>query len=510
MVKSDRLPARLIRGGRAFIYYREFAKRLDVGHTTVARWALDVPCPWIGRKIVADWYEHEPARRPRARAKPRKRQQSRGSLYLLESDEPLIRKAIKHAGSTSGGGAVPGAAEWPTFQAAARRLGLATPAALTKILSTKFPCLGNRPPRTDLANRMSDTGAIRQCCVVHFAELKRAYNSIPVFGQIRSPAPPMLTYAEAEHYHSLARHQIVRAGLEPGFELMKTDGGRLRDIPVFANTDLARVAKDLAARFVGKTRRGEAANLFAGDKAWLWQQLKDGPRLAAAMKTAAIAARIPDYRLRAARRALRVHCPKVPRAAYGERGYWWLPGDDAKVPAPKLIIPRPKLDAAMAFARPLVAAGQPMAAVIRAGVGKGHKAATMWLAVRRLEREPKGKGEPIHSDRQANAVPAPSSTADSQPHPQRPQFIPTRFQARILDALNGRFRTRRELQVDLHLGADTKHLYYEGGNKGNGKGLDGLTAAGLVRNDRGQGRGYFFVDSPPPEIARFLSKKPPI
>jgi hypothetical protein len=90
------------------------------------------------------------------------------------------------------------------------------------------------------------------------------------------------------------------------------------------------------------------------------------------------------------------------------------------------------------------------------------------------------------------------------------QFVPTRFQLRVLAELKERFLTKEGLLKALKLQRDSKYLFYEGGKKGNGKGLDGLKAADLVRNDPGQGRGYYSVEHPPPEIADFLSKKPPI
>ncbi|HEX4591721.1 MAG TPA: hypothetical protein VH120_17420, partial [Gemmataceae bacterium] len=83
-------------------------------------------------------------------------------------------------------------------------------------------------------------------------------------------------------------------------------------------------------------------------------------------------------------------------------------------------------------------------------------------------------------------------------------FIPTRFQLGILKVLSKRFLTKEKLMTALGIGSDSKHLYYEGGKKGNGKGLDGLLTSGLVRNDRGQGRGFYSVESAPPEIADFV------
>jgi hypothetical protein len=81
-------------------------------------------------------------------------------------------------------------------------------------------------------------------------------------------------------------------------------------------------------------------------------------------------------------------------------------------------------------------------------------------------------------------------------------FVPTRFQLSILDSLRGKFLTADQLTTALH--CDRSRLYYDGKKK---RGLKELSDEGMVFNDRGQGRGYYWPRFPPPEIAAFLGKK---
>ena len=67
-------------------------------------------------------------------------------------------------------------------------------------------------------------------------------------------------------------------------------------------------------------------------------------------------------------------------------------------------------------------------------------------------------------------------------------FITSDLQKRILNALDGRSLTAQKLADEI--GIDTSRLYESGGIKD-------LMQLGYVKNARGKGRGYSYVDSPP-------------
>jgi hypothetical protein len=75
-------------------------------------------------------------------------------------------------------------------------------------------------------------------------------------------------------------------------------------------------------------------------------------------------------------------------------------------------------------------------------------------------------------------------------------FVPSRFEERILEALEGNALTASKLQDALI--TDRKRLYRDG--------LNELKAEGLVRKWRG-GRGYYRPDAPPPGLSQWLEKK---
>jgi hypothetical protein len=77
----------------------------------------------------------------------------------------------------------------------------------------------------------------------------------------------------------------------------------------------------------------------------------------------------------------------------------------------------------------------------------------------------------------------------------QPPFVPSWFQRRVLDALNGKVMTADKLQSHLH--CDRRNLYRDG--------LDPLKKAGLLLNDRRVG-GYYRPDTPPQEFAEFFEK----
>jgi hypothetical protein len=109
-----------------------------------------------------------------------------------------------------------------------------------------------------------------------------------------------------------------------------------------------------------------------------------------------------------------------------------------------------------------------------------------------------------HADRKERKIRKRRRSSKSQAGVRRLVFTPTAFQVRVLDALAGKFRTADQLESDL--GCDRKHLFYESRPKKDGRGLSGLVGVGLVRNDRGQNRGYYRPDEPPPQIAKFQAK----
>jgi hypothetical protein len=88
-----------------------------------------------------------------------------------------------------------------------------------------------------------------------------------------------------------------------------------------------------------------------------------------------------------------------------------------------------------------------------------------------------------------------SSTVDRPKSPE--PFVPTAYQKRILDLLEGRAMTADLLQDKLN--TDRKSLYY--------RGLNELKEQDLVRSSRRVG-GYYRPDAPPPKFAEFLGKKP--
>jgi hypothetical protein len=74
-------------------------------------------------------------------------------------------------------------------------------------------------------------------------------------------------------------------------------------------------------------------------------------------------------------------------------------------------------------------------------------------------------------------------------------FLPTRFQQRILDALEARAMTADDLVAELD--TDRKRLYRDG--------LDELKAKGKVVNNRRAG-GYYRPDSPPPCVSHAMDQ----
>src|SRR5262245_54043885 len=143
-IKKSKVPDERDFQGREWLHARAAAKRYELPLSVLVRWALEVPCAWIGRKIAHQWH------RPPG--------YGRRYLYLLRKDLDGIAAAMKAGEGPE--------TQMVTVQRAANKLGRSAEVIQT-LMRHHFECLQNRLPRS-CKELCLENGVPRVRRVVHF------------------------------------------------------------------------------------------------------------------------------------------------------------------------------------------------------------------------------------------------------------------------------------------------------------------------------------------------------